>query len=197
MNPKFKRLKVTREALAGIVKDNLKGQRLKMAEVGVFYGYFMDKYYPVLQDVTDEFHLVDLWDTMGNDDYHSAQAKKIKDAYERVQTRYGSKDNVFLHKGSSTEMAEKFEDGSLDYVYIDADHRYQGVLADITAWYPKVKSGGFICGHDTYPSPGHEKAHDAEEWGVAKAVEEFFGGEIENIFLTAEPYFMSWVYRKD
>ena len=197
MNPKFKRLNVSRNSICTIVRDNLPSKNLKIAEVGVYWGEFFDSYYPVLKNVTDEFHLVDLWDVVGNDDYHSKIPQKVADAYNRIQSRYGDKDNVFIHKGASTEMVKKFDDGTFDYVYIDADHRYDGVFADIKAWYPKVKSGGFICGHDTYPAPNHEKNRDQDEWGVARALEDFFGDEIENVYLTGEQYYMSWIYRKD
>ena len=44
--------------------------------------------------------------------------------------------------------ASDFEDDSLDFVFIDADHTYEGVKKDIDAWYPKVKKGGLVSGHD-------------------------------------------------
>lgn len=37
---------------------------------------------------------------------------------------------------------------SLDFVYIDGDHSKDAVAADLEAWYPKVRSGGFIIGDD-------------------------------------------------
>jgi predicted O-methyltransferase YrrM len=55
-----------------------------------------------------------------------------------------------------------------DLVYIDADHRYEGVKADIEAWLPLVRDGGIICGHD-YGDPGFP--------GVEKAVREAFGDD--------------------
>jgi len=53
-------------------------------------------------------------------------------------------------KGDSVEMAQHVEDESLDFVFIDADHRYQGVKGDLEAWMPKVKPGGWITGHDVH-----------------------------------------------
>ena len=69
-------------------------------------------------------------------------------------------------RGNSVEMVKKVEDGSLDFVFIDADHRYQEALKDIKAWSPKVKEDGTVCGHD-YEHPRFP--------GVTKAVIECFG----------------------
>lgn len=68
--------------------------------------------------------------------------------------------------GASPAVADEFQDGSLDLVYLDADHSYAAVKADIAAWFPKVKPGGIFAGHDfsdSYP-------------GVRQAVEETSSG---------------------
>ena len=59
--------------------------------------------------------------------------------------------------------ANDIEDNSLDFVFIDADHSYAGVKKDIHAWYPKVKKGGLVSGHDI-DMPEVKKAID-EEFG--------------------------------
>lgn len=53
-----------------------------------------------------------------------------------------------IMRGESTQIASEFADGWLDFVFIDGDHSYEGVKADIEAWRPKVRSGGMIAGHD-------------------------------------------------
>ena len=51
-------------------------------------------------------------------------------------------------------------------VFIDADHSYENTKQDIQDWFPKVRVGGILCGHDI----------DHKEWpGVGKAVREIFG----------------------
>ncbi|NIL95924.1 MAG: hypothetical protein GTO62_01975, partial [Planctomycetales bacterium] len=58
-----------------------------------------------------------------------------------------------------------------DWVYIDANHTYEGVLADLEASLPKVRPGGLICGHDYTDTP----AWQAANFGVVQAVHEFCG----------------------
>lgn len=83
--------------------------------------------------------------------------------------------------GDSADMAQKFEDESVDFVFIDADHSYEGCLRDITAWFPKVKQGGVIAGHDYYNNAS---------CGVKQAVDEYFKGQ-------ARGYTgMCWIYNK-
>lgn len=48
----------------------------------------------------------------------------------------------------SAEASNNYEDESLDFVYIDADHSYEAFKKDLQHWYPKVKRGGVFAGHD-------------------------------------------------
>lgn len=49
---------------------------------------------------------------------------------------------------SSEQGSKEFVDGFFDYVYIDGEHTYDAVKKDLELWYPKVKVGGMIAGHD-------------------------------------------------
>ena len=44
--------------------------------------------------------------------------------------------------------ARHIENGSLDFVFVDADHSTEGVSEDIEAWRPKIRPGGWMIGHD-------------------------------------------------
>ena len=85
-----------------------------------------------------------------------------------------------LHPMTSVEAAPLVEDGSLDFVFVDAGHSYDAVKADIAHWAPKVRPGGWFGGHDL---------HD-DHPGVGKAVVEAFGPDIH-----LEPYAVWWVRR--
>lgn len=90
------------------------------------------------------------------------------------------KDKVNIIRSFSVEASQKFEDKSLDFIFIDACHEYDCVIADLNAWFPKLKPGGWIAGHDYYA--GH--------YGVEHAVNEFFYGRSDNLF--NQEY--CWVY---
>ncbi|WP_143338453.1 class I SAM-dependent methyltransferase [Desulforamulus profundi] len=71
--------------------------------------------------------------------------------------------------------------GQIDFVYIDADHSFQGVLRDLTVWFPKVTKGGIIGGHDYgHPNfPGVKRAVDeflTDSGGLFTQREKGFGG---------------------
>ena len=57
-------------------------------------------------------------------------------------------DAVNIVKSSSLEAANNYKDRSVSFLMIDASHKYQDVVDDIKAWYPKIKMGGIVSGDD-------------------------------------------------
>lgn len=53
-----------------------------------------------------------------------------------------------LIKESSADAAKDIDDESIDFIFIDADHSMRAVLQDLDNYYPKLKPGGVISGHD-------------------------------------------------
>jgi hypothetical protein len=53
-----------------------------------------------------------------------------------------------LMRGNSPAVAEAIDRESLDFVWIDGDHATDACMADILAWLPTLKPGGWLLGHD-------------------------------------------------
>jgi len=61
-------------------------------------------------------------------------------------------------RSSSLNSVNLYENRSLDFVFIDASHEYDDVKKDILSWYPKIKKGGIIAGHDFTTFEGVKQA---------------------------------------
>lgn len=155
---------------ATAVLDRLNGGSLVGVEVGVYTGE-LSKRLLTRQDLI--LYMVDSWVEHDKDceyaksDYHGklSQAKQDELYEKSLRAVSFAGERAKIIRKSSLEAAKDFEDGSLDFVFIDADHTYDATKADIAAWGPKVKKGGLLCGHD-YENYSHP------EWGVTKAVNE-------------------------
>lgn len=137
----------------------------KGAEIGVSQGRFTMFLCAVMHDM--EILAVDRWEEKPTRDGEGKQTYEGWD-HEGNYTRFKDTcsqyfgDRVSVLRSDSVAGAEHVEDGSLDFVFIDADHTYEGCKADILAWAPKVRVGGMICGHDY-----------SQKWpGVIQAVNE-------------------------
>lgn len=135
---------------------NNTGKSLVVAEVGVAHGDFAKHILGCREDL--QLYCIDMWE----DNYLLTQGKQGYDITKSNLSSF-SEERYKLVKGVSPQISENFEDSFFDVIYIDADHLYEPVLADIKAWYPKVKSGGILFGHD----------YESTWEGVIKAVNEF------------------------
>lgn len=80
--------------------------------------------------------------------YHFSQ-ESGNEHYEIAKKALAPYDCTLIRKFGQ-EAAFDFEDESLDFVYIDGDHRFDWVMEDLITWGRKVRSGGIISGHDYY-----------------------------------------------
>jgi predicted O-methyltransferase YrrM len=71
-------------------------------------------------------------------------------------------DHYNLVAQPSLQAVQQYADGSLDFVFIDAAHDYDNVKADVLAWWPKVKPGGVLAGHDIRHGPIDQALKDVE-----------------------------------
>jgi len=86
----------------------------------------------------------------------------------------------------STVAALDYAEASLDVVFLDADHSYAALRADIAAWWPKLKPGGVMAGHDihTYASVW-QAVHDQFKMQNSKLKIEVLGDQ--NIWVVRKP----------
>lgn len=122
----------------------------------------------------------------------------FEEAHRRLD-RYVKFKRYKIIKEFSMDAVGKFEDNSLDFVYIDANHREPNVTQDITEWFKKVKPGGIIAGHDYV-------RHRKEGYQVIEAVNRytnnnnirpwFILGANEKIQGTIRDDYRSWMWVK-
>lgn len=131
-----------------------------IAELGVFRGDFS---HTILRECKPkELHLIDVFQGIthsGDKDGKNIIDVDLNKSYVDLAKKYKNK-NVFIHKGDSTTILKSFDDNYFDIIYIDADHSYEGVMADLELSYKKIRRGGVITGHD-YDTLNHIQVYMA------------------------------------
>lgn len=117
------------------------------AEIGVLAGEYTD----VLCRKNPGVHLygVDAW-KIYMPDYRDYKHQSLLDKARAKAMAKIKPYNVTVIEKFSMDAVKDFADGSLDFVYIDANHEYPFVTMDIIYWSRKVRSGGIVSGHDYY-----------------------------------------------
>lgn len=102
------------------------------AEIGVQNGWNSRS---ILSGYSGKLICVDVWES----------AEELKNAVRNL-THFS--DRIIYYPFDSLMASDLVKDESLDFVYIDAGHEYIEVKLDFMAWYPKVRKGGIVSGHD-------------------------------------------------
>tara|TARA_Y100000114_G_C11759776_1_gene328880 strand:+ start:1130 stop:1873 length:744 start_codon:yes stop_codon:yes gene_type:complete len=130
------------------ISEHFKGKdNLKVLEIGVANGSNSMRIFDSLKPGI--MYLVDPWvsqnnraaDRGSNQDQHSSALKEAKE-------RFFIYSNVIFMKAYAEQVVNDFPDEYFDFIYVDGDHSYEGCKKDLFMWYPKVKFGGFLGGHD-------------------------------------------------
>ena len=122
---------------------------------------------------SEEYWLVDLWapqenykdeanvDQRGHNAFHAKTMQKMKPFMSKVK----------VCRDYTTSCLKNFEDGSLDYVFVDARHDYKGALEDMENYWPKLRCGGILAGHDymTQASPLRSPPHKCQPCPIIRA----------------------------
>ena len=114
-------------------------------------------------DKLGKFYCVDTWE--GGEEHTEHELivnNSLKDVF--LQNIEPVANHIIPIQSISWLAADKFEDKSVDFCYVDAGHTYECVTNDLNSWWPKIKSGCLFAGDD-YTKGWPE---------VQKAVQDFF-----------------------
>ena len=140
-----------------------KGSLITGVELGAWKGDNAEKIYRLFN--IKKLYLVDAWD--------SSITKEgiLRDQYDfnnikiKVLGRFAFNKEIKIIDDFSVDAINKIKE-KVDFVYIDTSHDYETTRDELRLYFPIVKKGGMIAGHDIENRPEKEN-------GVFKAVSEF------------------------
>lgn len=141
----------------------------------------------------EKLYLIDCWTHQEPSVYDDPEANvadpEQEERYQSVKRRFAADNRVVIIRDYSENAVHQFADESLDWVYIDANHGYEAVKQDLDLWWPKIKKGGLLSGHDYAIRPS---------FGVVQAVNEFIiRHDLSLTYRTVEEHiYDSWAIRK-
>lgn len=104
------------------------------------------------QGTTTEYLLRSIPDLrlFGVDDYSENRTLDVQSqTFELYMSKVAPYADRFVHyKKTSDNAVDEFKKESIDFIFVDGDHRYAQVLKDCQNYYPKLKKGGLFSGHD-------------------------------------------------
>lgn len=149
-------------------------QKIVGAEVGVCFGQMSVDLLAHLHGL--HLYMVDKWSPNERDTLywksHDPNARMSADEYSFVMhkamtdTMFASERRTILQL-DFYRASQLFPIGYFDFVFLDADHTYEGTKDAILEWEGRVKRGGWLCGHDY--------GRTEQRWGVRRAVEDTIG----------------------
>ncbi len=145
------------------------------AEIGVWKGDFSARILDAASPA--RLHLIDPWQIAddavhANALYGSERGEDMEAVHRSVLDRFAdqiAEGRVAIHRATAADALGTLADGSLDFVYVDGDHAYDSVHADLELALTKVRSGGGLIAADDY-STGNWWRDD-----VIRAVNGFIG----------------------
>ena len=181
---------------------------------GVELGSFKGEYASHLtKNWNGTLYMIDVWRPLNKEEYDdTSNHQNHIDAYSQAMGNIkGYEEKTFMLRMKGKDALDLFQDQSLDFIYIDANHTYEAVVEDLRNWYPKVRPGGLIMGHDylpdyfyedkeeknqalyTFPTGQPDKSEYAGMFGVNPAVNEF-GSENNYEIKKTDEFLGTWYF---
>jgi hypothetical protein len=152
----------------------------KVVEIGVQKGFHAQQMLTVLKPTL--LLLVDRWGVpkIGYSGKNTTQDEELKFNinYRELRRRMGYPTPVKIAHGYSLDVVKTQPDNEFAVVYVDADHSFDAVLADLESWWCKVAPGGILCGHDWGYRTTPDVAPAVKRFMRARDLELWFGPKV-------------------
>jgi hypothetical protein len=131
-------------------------------EVGTYLGRSLCSLGEVVEQSRKKFTVIGIDTCRGSGpegprqkDYHGETVARgggtFAGALHRNVIECGYAESILLIVADSVTASQLFTEASLDWVHLDARHDYRSLQADIKAWLPKIRRGGWLSGDDYDP----------------------------------------------
>lgn len=129
----------------------------KFLEIGGWFGrsscYLAERIKASGKEI--QLYTIDVWnhpghEWMGHRETIARRGGSMLSAFRSYMQEAGVSHIVTPIQGNSHQQHENYAEDTFDFIYIDGDHTFDGVKLDITLWWPKLKPGGIMAGHDYY-----------------------------------------------
>lgn len=135
----------------------------RFVEIGIWKGRSTIAMAEFIKESGKEIQFIAVDHFLGSEEHQGEDLSTLYSDFIRHAALSGVGKYIDLMVSTSLGAAAKLLDEGFDFIYLDASHDYENVVADLNAWYPKVVSGGVFAGHDW-----------GGNWpGVTRAVNEF------------------------
>ena len=167
-------------------------------EVGVFRGHFAGELLAHWRG--QQLILVDPWRHLEDylDSWNLSDAEMERNYRITLETLSRFQERIRILRMRSEEAAPLIPDDSCDFIYIDANHAYEAVKRDLQLWFPKLRVGGVMSGHDYFDAIADAQLEPIRDdnkslskqvltsYGVKTAVDEFAASLGARLFVTSE-----------
>lgn len=167
----------------------------KGVEIGVQSGFYSHQI--LSESKLETLYSVDPWINFSDEEYvdvaNVSQEEQDGLYLQTIKFLMKFKTRSVCMRLTSEDAANVFQKDFFDFVYIDANHSYEGCKGDMNSWWPKLRSGGVFAGHDYILDGIYNTENKPTEFGVIAAVNEFVAINGLKLFVTEEDCFCrSW-----
>ena len=121
----------------------------RLLEIGTWCGDSAVVLGAVAKRYGGHLYCIDWWKgNVGTDLERIAGEQDVFSVFWQRVREEGLEDTIIPIRGRSDDVAAILADGKFDLIYIDGDHRFEGIVKDIDNFAPLVRDGGILCGDD-------------------------------------------------